>query len=56
MPTNKVLQFAGYALFVVGALLATIGTTSTGLFVFYGALAVAGGLLVAYANKLRDSR
>ncbi|WP_406839403.1 hypothetical protein ACICHK_30700 [Streptomyces sp. AHU1] len=54
MSVEKVLMGAGTALFVVMAVLLRVGTTSPGLFITYGVLAVLGACLALAGKKLRD--
>ncbi|WP_125527803.1 hypothetical protein [Streptomyces sp. WAC 05379] len=54
MSVEKVLMGAGTALFVVMAVLLKVGTTSMGLFVTYGVLAMIGAGAAAAGKKLRD--
>lgn len=52
--TYKVITGVGFVIFLIGAALGFMGTTSTGLFVFYGALAIAGLGVMALGNKMRQ--
>ncbi|MFF1319589.1 hypothetical protein [Streptomyces chartreusis] len=54
MSVEKVLMGAGTALFVVMAVLLKVGTTSMGLFVTYGVLAMIGAGVALAGKKLRD--
>ncbi|MGW5210552.1 hypothetical protein ACWEQO_04860 [Streptomyces sp. NPDC004051] len=54
MSTDKVLMGAGTALFVVMAVLLRVGTTSAGLFITYGVLAMVGVCVALAGKKLRD--
>lgn len=54
MSLEKVLMGAGTALFVVMAVLLKVGTTSMGLFVTYGVLAMIGAGAALAGKKLRD--
>ncbi|ELP62678.1 hypothetical protein ACKI1I_01295 [Streptomyces turgidiscabies] len=54
MSVEKVLMGAGTALFAVMAVLMKVGTTSLGLFVTYGVLAMAGAGAAAAGKKMRD--
>ncbi|MFJ3667730.1 hypothetical protein ACIPSE_14885 [Streptomyces sp. NPDC090106] len=54
MSFEKVLMVAGTALFVVMAVLLKVGTTSMGLFITYGVLAMAGAGAAAFGKKMRD--
>jgi uncharacterized membrane protein YoaK (UPF0700 family) len=47
----RTIRVVGIVVFAVGALLAKVGTTSIGLFVFYVALALGGLCLVGYAQS-----
>ncbi|MFI5568570.1 hypothetical protein ACIA6T_14720 [Streptomyces sp. NPDC051740] len=54
MTFYKVLMGAGTALFVLMAVLLKIGTTSLGLFITYGVLALVGAGGALAGKKLRD--
>jgi uncharacterized membrane protein YhaH (DUF805 family) len=54
MSTEKILMGAGTALFVVMAVLLKVGTTSAGLFVTYGILAVMGACTAMVGKRLHD--
>lgn len=56
MEQHQILSYLGMAIAIVGGGLAVIGTTSTGLFIFYIALLFAGLGLVTYSKTLRDKR
>lgn len=56
MENHSIIFWIGGVMFAVGGLLATIGTTSTGLFIGYGVLAIAGLAIMAYARKMKDAR
>jgi hypothetical protein len=54
IPAIRVLQGVGLVLFVVGAVLLAIGTTSMGLFFFYAVLTFGGAGLFLAAKKLQQ--
>jgi hypothetical protein len=56
METAKIMQIAGLAIVVLGVILLRIGTTSMGLFIFYGIITVGGAALAAGGRKLQDKR
>lgn len=56
MEKPQMFMGAGLALALAGGIPAAIGTTSTGLFLLYGAMLVSGLGLAAYGKKLRDKR
>ena len=52
--TARVLIGIGGVLALIGGILAALGTTSVGLFVFYGVLFVAGIGIASYGKKQLD--
>jgi hypothetical protein len=50
------MRAVGLLVFVIGAILLALGSTSTGLFIFYGVVTVAGGALAASGRKKQDQR
>lgn len=56
MESHKVVMGIGMALFAVMGVLMAVGTTSLPLFITYGVLAVAGALVAATGQKMRDRR
>lgn len=56
MERYQIVIGIGIAVAVLGGLPAVVGTTSSGLFVFSGAMIIAGLAIAAYGKKLRDRR
>ena len=52
--TAQVTMGIGGLAAVIGGILMAVGTTSVGLFIFYGVIFVAGLGLVTYGKKLLD--
>ena len=52
MRNARITQAVGAVLAVVGGIAAGIGTTSTGLFLFYGVLLVGGLGLIALGRRM----
>lgn len=52
----KLLLVLGATVFGIGAVLAAIGTTSMGLFLFYCATMVVGALVANFARRRLDVR
>ncbi|GAB3257962.1 hypothetical protein [Nocardioides dilutus] len=56
MEQYQIVMAVGAAVAVFGGMPALIGTTSTGLFLFSGAMLIAGVAILGYGKKLRDRR
>jgi hypothetical protein len=54
IPAVRVLQIGGLVLFVIGALLLAVGTTSIVLFIVYAVLTFGGAILFLTGKKLQQ--
>ena len=52
--TSVILRAVGWAMILLIAILAMVGTTSLGVFVGYGVGAIVGALIVKVGNQLED--
>lgn len=54
IPAVRMLQIGGLVLFVIGALLLAVGTTSIVLFIVYAVLTFGGAILFLTGKKLQQ--